>query len=49
MPLSYRRTGDADGSFGDETERATMAVQRDNLLPQTGIVDRETWEKAVRK
>ncbi|GMV19488.1 MAG: hypothetical protein AMXMBFR56_77120 [Polyangiaceae bacterium] len=46
LPLSYRRTGDADGSFGDETERQTKACQRDNLLPQTGVVDRATWEHA---
>lgn len=49
LPRSTRKDGTFDGDFGDETERATMAVQRDNLLPQTGIVDRETWEKAGAK
>lgn len=49
LPKSTRKDGTFDGDFGDETERATLAVQRDNLLPQTGVVDRVTWEKAVRK
>lgn len=49
LPKSTRKDGTFDGDFGDETERATLAVQRENLLPQTGVVDRVTWEKAVRK
>lgn len=49
LPKSTRPDGSYDGDFGGETERATLAVQRDNLLPQTGVVDRETWVKAVRK
>lgn len=48
LPKSFR-TGQPDGHFGDETERATRAVQRDNLLPQTGVVDRATWEHAEAK
>ena len=49
LPKSTRADGSFDGDFGAETERATLAVQRENLLPQTGVVDRVTWEKAVRK
>lgn len=48
LPRSFSK-GKPDGDFGVETEAATKAVQRDNLLPQTGVVDRSTWEKAVRK
>lgn len=48
LPRSFSN-GKPDGDFGVETEAATKAVQRDNLLPQTGVVDRSTWEKAVRK
>lgn len=38
------RSGRADEDFGPETEQATEACQRDHLLPQTGIVDRATWD-----
>lgn len=31
------------GYFGDKTERAVKAAQRINFLPDTGVVDTETW------
>ena len=36
MILEY---GGADGSFGGQTEKATMAAQKDFSLKQTGVVD----------
>jgi hypothetical protein len=47
LPKSTRKDGTLDGDFGDETEAATRAVQCAALLPQTGIVDRKTWEHAT--
>lgn len=35
---------DSDGIFGTATENAVRAFQLSESLPQTGIVDRETWE-----
>ncbi|MBQ3531043.1 MAG: peptidoglycan-binding protein [Oscillospiraceae bacterium] len=32
-----------DGIFGEETERAILAFQKQNNLPESGIVDYETW------
>lgn len=32
-----------DGIFGEETERAVLAFQKQNNLPESGIVDYETW------
>ena len=32
-----------DGIFGEETERAVLAFQKQNNLPENGIVDYETW------
>lgn len=47
LPKSTRADGTFDGDFGGETEGATKRVQLKHLLPQTGIVDRKTWEHAV--
>lgn len=49
LPKSTRENGTLDGDFGGETEQATKDCQRDNLLPQTGVVDRKTWEHAEAK
>ena len=34
-----------DGIFGPETTESVLAFQRKHLLPQTGKVDFDTWEK----
>jgi S1-C subfamily serine protease len=34
-----------DGYFGQKTYEAVIDFQRKNGLPQTGIVDKETWDK----
>jgi len=36
--------GDADGTFGDETEDAVVAFQTSQDLDPTGITDRATWD-----
>lgn len=36
----------ADSDFGGETEAATRAFQIKNTIPNTGVVDRRTWETA---
>lgn len=36
-----------DGIFGDETTESVLAFQRKNLLPQTGKVDFDTWNKIL--
>lgn len=36
-----------DGKFGKGTEAATLAFQKANALPQTGIVDNATWGVAA--
>lgn len=41
-PLSY------DGLYGTETDGEVRHFQRENGLPETGVVDGETWE-AIRK
>lgn len=41
-PLSY------DGLYGTETEGDVRRFQRENGLPETGVVDGDTWE-AIRK
>ncbi len=33
-----------DGVFGETTLEAVMTFQRENGLPVTGVVDRETWD-----
>lgn len=49
LPKSTREDGSLDRDFGPEVEGQTRAVQRDHLLPQTGVVDRVTWEHAEAK
>jgi peptidoglycan hydrolase-like protein with peptidoglycan-binding domain len=44
--LSVGPTG-ADGKFGSNTRGAVLQFQRDNGLPVTGTVDRQTWERLV--
>ncbi len=34
----------ADGDFGAETDAATRKLQKDRDPPETGIVDKKTWE-----
>ena len=41
-PLSY------DGLYGTETDKEVRRFQRENGLPETGVVDGDTWE-AIRK
>ena len=36
-----------DGIFGDATEAAVKAFQEKNMLPDTGIVDKRTWNSIV--
>lgn len=36
-----------DEDFGDNTEYATKQVQRVHRLPQTGVVDSDTWRKLI--
>lgn len=36
-----------DGIYGDETERAVKAFQRLYGLPETGEVDKDTWDRIV--
>ena len=36
-----------DGQFGDKTEAATKRFQAGAGLPQTGVVDAATWQKAL--
>jgi peptidoglycan hydrolase-like protein with peptidoglycan-binding domain len=42
LPISFEKTGDADGIFGDETLGQVQQFQRDNELPDDGVVDRDT-------
>jgi len=35
----------ADGSYGESTEKAVLAFQRNNNLPETGVADSETQRK----
>jgi len=35
----------ADGSYGESTEKAVLAFQRNNNLPETGVADTETQRK----
>jgi Putative peptidoglycan binding domain len=41
--------GTIDGVFGNNTERALLAYQQKNSLPQTGKVDEELWQKLTEK
>lgn len=36
-----------DGIFGPETTESVLSFQRKNLLPQTGKVDFDTWNKIL--
>lgn len=38
-----------DGIFGEETERAVIAFQKENGLPPDGIVGKRTWELLMEK
>lgn len=42
LPISFKKTGDADGIFGDETESQVKQFQRDNHISDDGIVGRDT-------
>jgi hypothetical protein len=42
MPISFRKTGDADGIFGDETRSTVKQFQSDNDLDVDGVAGRET-------
>jgi len=37
-------TGDVDGAYGNQTRHAVMSFQRRAHLPDTGVVDRRTWQ-----
>lgn len=37
-----------DGIFGGETQAAVRVIQRDFGLPQTGEIDKNTWDEIVR-
>lgn len=37
-----------NGIYGQETAQAVRAFQRRNLLPETGEVDKKTWDALVR-
>lgn len=38
-----------DGIYGEETEESILAFQRKHLLPQTGKVDFDTWNKLLQE
>ncbi len=38
-----------DGIYGEETTESVIAFQRKHLLPQTGKVDFDTWEKLTQE
>lgn len=44
IELRYLRTP-ADGIYGEDTEKAVLAFQRNNNLPETGVADDETQKK----
>ena len=44
IELRYLR-GAADGVYGEDTQTAVLAFQRNNNLPETGIADDETQKK----
>ena len=44
IELGYLRDA-ADGTYGDNTETAVLAFQKNNNLPETGIADPETQRK----
>lgn len=42
LPVSFEKTGDADGIFGQETQDQVKQFQRDNGLTDNGVVERDT-------
>ena len=42
LTISFEKTGDADGVFGDETHAAVQQFQRDHGLTDNGVVERNT-------
>jgi peptidoglycan hydrolase-like protein with peptidoglycan-binding domain len=44
LPISFQKTGDADGIFGDETFAQVQQFQRDHGLDDMGVVDRDTLQ-----
>ncbi len=36
-----------DGTYGEKTQAAVRAIQREYRLPETGETDRETWDTIV--
>ena len=44
IELRYLRTP-ADGVYGEDTQNAVLAFQRNNNLPETGVADDETQKK----
>jgi hypothetical protein len=45
MPISFRKTGDADGIFGDETRSTVRQFQSDYELDADGVAGRQTLGK----
>jgi len=45
MPISFAKTGNADGIFGNETYKTVLQFQSDNSLKTDGVVGRETLHK----
>lgn len=41
-------TIEIDGNYGDKTEMAVTEFQKRNLFPQTGRVDKRTWDRLVK-
>jgi len=44
LPISFRKTGDADGIFGSETRGVIKQFQHDNGIDEDGIVGRDTMQ-----
>ena len=36
-----------DGDFGSKTKQATKKAQKKHGLPQTGVVDSDTWKYLI--
>lgn len=41
--LGYREVGEVDGYYGPLTESGVLRFQKMNKLPESGIVDEQTW------
>ncbi|WP_257389460.1 peptidoglycan-binding protein, partial [Tahibacter caeni] len=48
LPISFAKTGDADGIYGEETEGVVKDFQRDHGLAPTGVADRDTLRELDR-